>query len=152
MQDQACLLFTEIESQGAELEQVILSAEQHLEGLVNDALIQEFTKQEATTKQQVEAAQAKLEAELIISEWLGTSHRWVLGACWALTKFSKFLGHVDLFWDFESLSKEERKMKQISWDLGPLLGPFLDFWDNVTGKGCRPVGLPTLSPTFVIYK
>jgi hypothetical protein len=40
VQDQACLLFTEVESQGVELEQVILSAEQRLEGSVNDALIQ----------------------------------------------------------------------------------------------------------------
>jgi chromosome segregation ATPase len=61
-QDKACLLFTEVESQGAELEQVILTAEQCLEGPVNDAVIQEFTEQEATTKQQVEAARAKLEA------------------------------------------------------------------------------------------
>jgi hypothetical protein len=76
----------------------------------------------------------------------------VLGACWPLTKFWKFLGHVDLFWDFDSLSKEERKTKQRSRDLGPPLGPFLGFWDNVTGKGCRPMGLPMLRPTFVIYK
>jgi hypothetical protein len=62
MQDKACLLFTEVESQGAELDQVILTAEQCLEGPVNDAVIQEFTEQEATTKQQVEAARAKLEA------------------------------------------------------------------------------------------
>jgi hypothetical protein len=62
MQDKACLLFTEVESQGAELEQVILIVEQCLEGPVNDAVIQEFTEQEATTKQQVEAARAKLEA------------------------------------------------------------------------------------------
>jgi hypothetical protein len=71
MQDQACLLFTEIESQGAELEQVVLSAEKCLEGLVNDTLIQEFIEQEATTKQQVEVAQAKLEAfevDLVRSE------------------------------------------------------------------------------------
>jgi hypothetical protein len=39
VQDHACLLFTEVESQGAELEQVIFSAEQRLEGPVNDALI-----------------------------------------------------------------------------------------------------------------
>jgi hypothetical protein len=49
------------------------------------------------------------------------------GACWPLTKFWEFLGHVDLFWDFDSLSKEERKTKRRSWDLGPLLGPFWVF-------------------------
>jgi uncharacterized protein YggU (UPF0235/DUF167 family) len=56
VQDQACILFTDIENQGAELEQVVLSAEQPLEGLVNNAMIQEFTEQEATAKQQVKAA------------------------------------------------------------------------------------------------
>jgi hypothetical protein len=56
------MLFFEIESQGAELEQVVITAEQCLEGPVNDTVILEFTQQEATTKQQVEAARAKLEA------------------------------------------------------------------------------------------
>jgi hypothetical protein len=51
----------------------------------------------------------------------------VLGACWPLTKFWEILGHSDLFWDFDSLSKEERKMKQRSRDLNPLLGPFWVF-------------------------
>jgi hypothetical protein len=49
-------LFTEVESQGAELEQVILTAEQCLEGPVNDTVIKEFIEQEATTKHQVEVA------------------------------------------------------------------------------------------------
>jgi hypothetical protein len=35
--------------------------EQHLEGLVIEKVIQEFTEQEALVKQQVEEAQAKLE-------------------------------------------------------------------------------------------
>jgi hypothetical protein len=48
MQDKACMLFTEVESQGEKLEQVILTTEQHLEGLVSDTVIQEFTEQEAT--------------------------------------------------------------------------------------------------------
>jgi hypothetical protein len=71
VQDQACLLFTKVESQGIEIEHVILSAEQCLEGPVNDALIQEFIEQEATTKKQVEATRAKIEAfkvELVILE------------------------------------------------------------------------------------
>jgi hypothetical protein len=62
VQDKACILFAEIESQGAELKQVIITAEQCLEGPVNDTVILEFTQQEATMKQQVEAARAKLEA------------------------------------------------------------------------------------------
>jgi hypothetical protein len=35
--------------------------EQRLEGPVNEAIIQEFTEQEALAQQQVEAARAKLE-------------------------------------------------------------------------------------------
>jgi hypothetical protein len=62
VQDKACQLFTEVESRGAELEQVVTIAEQRLEGPVNDTVIQEFTEQEAIAKQQVEAARAKLEA------------------------------------------------------------------------------------------
>jgi hypothetical protein len=62
VQDKACQLFTEVESRGAELEQVVTTAEQCLEGPVNDAVIQEFTEQEAIAKQQVEATRAKLEA------------------------------------------------------------------------------------------
>jgi hypothetical protein len=46
----------------------------------------------------------------------------VLEAYWHLTNFWEFLGHVDLFWDFDSLSKEEHKLKQRSQDLGPLFG------------------------------
>jgi hypothetical protein len=64
------------------------------------------------------------------------SHPWIKGLaqstvlnvmkipCWPLTKFWEFLGHVDLFWNFNSLSKEEHKMKRISWDLDPLLEHF----------------------------
>jgi hypothetical protein len=47
--------------------------------------------------------------------------------CWPFTKFWEILGQVELFWDFDSLSKEERKMKQRSWDLNPFLGPFWVF-------------------------
>jgi chromosome segregation ATPase len=61
LQDKACQLFLEIENQGTELQQVVITAEQHLEGPVNNTLIQEFTEQEEITKQQVEAARAKLE-------------------------------------------------------------------------------------------
>jgi chromosome segregation ATPase len=71
VQDKAYQLFTEIEGQGAELEQVVTTAEQCLEGPVNEAVIQEFVEQEAMAQQQVEAARAKIEAleeELVRSE------------------------------------------------------------------------------------
>jgi hypothetical protein len=71
-------------------------------------------------------------------------------SCWPLTKFWEFLGHVDLVWDFDNLSKEERKTKRRSQDLGPLLGLFLGFWEYVMGKGCRPMGLPMFRPILYI--
>jgi hypothetical protein len=54
-----------------------------------------------------------------------------VGGYWPLTKFWEFIGHVDLFWNFEILSKEEHKMKQRSRDLGPLFG----FLQICNGKG-----------------
>jgi hypothetical protein len=62
VQDKAYQLFTEVEGQGEELEQVSTTAEQRLEGPVNDAVIQEFVEQELVAQQQVEAVRAKLEA------------------------------------------------------------------------------------------
>jgi hypothetical protein len=56
LQDRACQLFLEIESQGTDLEQAVNIAEQRLEGPVNNALIQGFVEQEAVAKQQVEAS------------------------------------------------------------------------------------------------
>jgi hypothetical protein len=64
-------LFTEVESQAAELEQVVITAEQRMEGPVNDIVIQEFTEKEVVALQQVEVARAKLktfEVELIRPE------------------------------------------------------------------------------------
>jgi hypothetical protein len=68
VQDKACQLFTEVEIRGVELEHVVTTTKQCLEGPLNDAVIQEFTEKEVISKKQVEAAQAKLEvfkAELI---------------------------------------------------------------------------------------
>jgi hypothetical protein len=62
LQDRACQLFFEIESQGTNLEQVMNTTEQRLEGLVSNTLIQEFSEQEAIEKKQVEEARAKLKA------------------------------------------------------------------------------------------
>jgi hypothetical protein len=71
VQDEACQLLAKIEGRGAKLEQVITTVEQHLEGPVNEVVIQEFVEQEVMAQQQVEAARAKLksfEEELIRPE------------------------------------------------------------------------------------
>jgi len=47
IQDEACLLFEEIEGHREDLEQVVTAVEQRLEGPINKAVIQEFTEQEA---------------------------------------------------------------------------------------------------------
>ena len=47
VQDEACQLFEKIEGRGTKLEQVVTTIEQHLEGPVNEVVIQEFTKKEA---------------------------------------------------------------------------------------------------------
>jgi hypothetical protein len=46
VQEKACHLFTELEIQGADLEQVVITSEQCLECPINDTLIQDFTKKE----------------------------------------------------------------------------------------------------------
>ena len=61
MQEKTCQLFTEVENQGVELEQVVSATKQSLEGPVIDAPIQEFIEQEVVALQQVEAARSKLE-------------------------------------------------------------------------------------------
>jgi type II secretory pathway predicted ATPase ExeA len=43
LQEKACQLFVELERQGNELEQVVITAQQHLEGPLNDTVFQEFT-------------------------------------------------------------------------------------------------------------
>jgi hypothetical protein len=63
----------------------------------------------------------------------------VLGACCPLTKFWEFLGHVDIFWDLDTLSKEECKTKQRSRDLGPLWVLF-GFLGICNGKGMSAHG------------
>ena len=44
IQDKSYQLFTEVEGRGAELEQVVTTVEQRLEGPVNDTVIQEFVE------------------------------------------------------------------------------------------------------------
>jgi hypothetical protein len=60
--------------------------------------------------------------------------------CWPLTNFLEFLGHDDLFWNFDNLAKEERKMKRRSRDLGPLFGPLFGFLGICNGKGTSTHG------------
>jgi hypothetical protein len=62
VQDEACKVFEEIDGQGSQLDQVVASVEQCLEGPVTEQTIQELAEQEAQAKQQVEAARVKLEA------------------------------------------------------------------------------------------
>jgi hypothetical protein len=52
----------------------------------------------------------------------------------------------DLFWDFDNLSKMERKMKKRSWDLEPLFGSLSVILEYVMGMGCWPMGLPMFRP------
>ena len=57
----------------------------------------------------------------------------------------------DLVWDFDGLSKAERKPKRRSWDLDPL---FRDFWILCLCNRYGDVGpwvYPCLGP-FVLYK
>jgi hypothetical protein len=62
VQDEACKVFEEIDGQGSQLDQVVATVEQCLEGPVTEQMIQELIEQEAQAKQQVEAARVKLEA------------------------------------------------------------------------------------------
>jgi hypothetical protein len=62
VQYKAYQLFTEVEGRGEELEQVVTTVEQCLEGPVNEGFIQEFTTQEAMSQQKFQAARSTLEA------------------------------------------------------------------------------------------
>jgi hypothetical protein len=62
MQDEACKVFEEIEGQGSQLDQVVATTEQCLEGSVIEKMIQELTEQEAQAKQKVEVDRVKIKA------------------------------------------------------------------------------------------
>jgi hypothetical protein len=62
VQDKAYQLFTEVEVQGEDLEKVVTTTEQHLEGPINDAVIHEFAKNKAIAHHQVEETRANLKA------------------------------------------------------------------------------------------
>jgi hypothetical protein len=53
VQDVSFQLFKDIEGRGEEMEQVVTSVEQFLEGSVNEAVLREFTEKEALVQQQV---------------------------------------------------------------------------------------------------
>jgi hypothetical protein len=44
VQDEACMVFEEIEGQGSHLDQVVVTVEQHLEGLVTEKVLQELAE------------------------------------------------------------------------------------------------------------
>jgi hypothetical protein len=62
VQDEACKVFEEIDGQGSQLDQVVATVEQCLEGSVTKKMIQELAKKEAQVKQQVEVARVNIEA------------------------------------------------------------------------------------------
>jgi hypothetical protein len=62
VQDESCKVFKDIDGQGSQLDQVVATVEQCLEGPVTEKTIQELAEQEAQAKQQVEAARVNLEA------------------------------------------------------------------------------------------
>ena len=62
VQEEACVVFENIEGQVSEMDQVVALVEQHLEGPVTEKMIQEFIEQDAHAKKQVEVARDKLKA------------------------------------------------------------------------------------------
>ena len=53
VQEKGYQFFTEVEGQEVELEQIVTTIEQRLEGPINDAFIQYFVEQEVVAQQQV---------------------------------------------------------------------------------------------------
>jgi hypothetical protein len=51
VQEEACVVFEEIEGKGSQLDQVVAIVEQRLERPVTEKVIQEFVEQEAQEKQ-----------------------------------------------------------------------------------------------------
>ena len=56
------MILEEVEGQGSQLDQLVVTVEQHLEGHVTMQVIQQFVDHEALVKQQVEETRAKLKA------------------------------------------------------------------------------------------
>jgi hypothetical protein len=96
IQDEACQLFSEIEGRGEELEQVVTAAEQRLEGPVNEAVIQEFTEQEAMAQQQVKQLEPSSRILRQITQIRVTrdESQVSVGGLLALDQVLRILGHV----------------------------------------------------------
>jgi cation transport ATPase len=97
VQEKACQLFTEVENQGVELEQVVSTAEQHLEGPVSDALIQEFTEQEVshTTASRSSSSQARgIRGRIAQTRVTRDESQVSVGGLLALDQVLKLLGHI----------------------------------------------------------
>jgi hypothetical protein len=62
VQEEAFTMFEEIEGQGSQLDQVVVTVAQCLEGPVTMQMIQEFTEQEAQQSNKSRYLRAKLEA------------------------------------------------------------------------------------------
>jgi hypothetical protein len=56
------MLFEEIKGQGSQLDQLVATMEQCLEGPISEKVIHEFDEQKALAKKQVKAYRAKLKA------------------------------------------------------------------------------------------
>jgi hypothetical protein len=130
MQDEACTLFEEIEGQGSQLEQVVATVEQCLEGPVTEQVIQEFVEQEDLVKQQVEEARAKLEAfEAYYPDQSDLGR--VTGECWGLVgpqpSFEETLVVFDHFWDFDRLVEDRAPRRSGDHGISPILQGFLGF-------------------------
>jgi hypothetical protein len=55
VQDEACKFFKEIDHQGSQIDQVVATIEQCLEGPVTELTVQELVEQVAQARQQVKA-------------------------------------------------------------------------------------------------
>jgi predicted nuclease with TOPRIM domain len=62
VQDEACKVFEEIDGQDSQLDQVVATIEQLLEGSVIEKMIQKLTEKEAQAKQKFEASRVNLKA------------------------------------------------------------------------------------------
>jgi hypothetical protein len=56
------MIFEEVEGQGSQLDQLVVTMEKCLEGPVTEKVIQEFAEQEALAKKKFDVARANLKA------------------------------------------------------------------------------------------
>jgi hypothetical protein len=70
----------------------------------------------------------------------------------ALNEVLRLLGHILPFLGLRQPVKDGVLDEVDINGSRPTFRSIFGFWDNVMGKGCRPVGLTTFRPTFVMYK